>query len=290
MDGTWPIIETLYDILYVDLDAVDEDDGGLNDDGLIKKEKEPKEGILGDDYLEIGRLREGADRELTAPQWIQCFECKKWRVIPVEMSKVVGGEWAKSQRFETEWRCNVEDGLDRDCDSEQNAPSKRSHSEHEVAILRLQRKWMNARYSKQETLGIEDEMKAVLKALKVETVHKLVGIGDDEMAEARFLGIGEWSGFNEDGDGQNDDEMKMCRFHQHLVSSLRFWRIESLKTLMDHFGFFVEQKTKEKRSGNYKVAQIAMSYPKETVIAKLAAFLMFPCKKALHLKTDHFKK
>merc|ERR1712025_685888 len=111
------------------------------------------------------------------------------------------------------------------------------------------------------------------------------------MAEARFIGIGQWSGYKMAGDSDEDeDEEAMCRFYEQLAGSFREWRIESLKTLMDHFGFFVEQRTKDKDTGHLKVGQIAMSYPKDKVIAKLCSFLMFPTESGLHLKTGDFKR
>jgi len=286
MCGTWPIIQTLYDILYVDVDQLDVEE--TEDDGLgmgMEEQKEAKEWIRGEHYLQISRLAERAGNELTAPQWIQCTECKQWRVIPVAINQIVGGQWMKK-----EWRCSVDDGLEEGCGSKQETPSKRTHSEQEVAILRLQRKWMNARYSKdaesvQTLREIEQEMKGVLEALKAETAYKLKDIGDAEMAEARFIGIGQWNGYSGE-----DDEQSICRFYEFLVSSFREWRMESLKTLMDHFGFLVEQRKKDKDTGSFKVTQIALSHSKEKVVAKLATFLMFPIESALQLKTADFSQ
>ena len=298
LDGNWPIIQTLYDVLYFDPEqdadaeaqAEGDGDGEGDAEGLGMDEEEPAERIRGRHYLQIPKLAQSAERELTAPQWIQCAECKQWRVIPVEMGQIAGGRWLKEPRF-AEWRCSAEDGLEERCDSKQPAPSKRTHSEHEVAILRLQRKWMSAGGpGTAKAVHTEREMKAVLRALTAATVHKLDGIGDAEMAEARFIGIGQWSGYKLNGDDEDGGEGAMCRFYEHLVSSFRFWRIESLKTLMDHFGFFVEQKTKDRDTGHLKVGQIAMSHPKDRVIAKLCSFLMFPTESGLHLKTADFKR
>jgi len=288
MDGNWPIIDALYDALYsfdVDGSVHDDDEDDANDDGLgMDNAPDPAASILGADYLAIRRVRECADRELTAPQWIQCVDCKQWRVIPVGIGRIGGGRWLKEQRY-AEWRCSIEDGLDRLCDSKQPAPSKRTHSEQEVAVLRLQRKWMNARCSKE----IDLEIKAQLEALKSQKAHKLTAVGDAEMAEARFIGIGRWNGFHLDADPEAD-EQPMCRFYGHLVAAFREWRMESIKTLMDHFGFFVEQKTKDKATGTLKVAQIALSHPKDLVVHRLCRFLMFPTESALHLKTADLKR
>merc|ERR1711951_71199 len=227
MDGSWPIIAALYDILYgakFDDDEEEEDAETIAVDGN-SEQKESKEYILGEHYLMNSTLAQRAESELTAPQWIMCTECKKWRVIPVAMNKISSGQWMKEKRY-IEWQCSKEDGLEELCDSVQSTPNKKTHSEQVVAILRLQRKWMDARYSEEtesesKVMKIEQKMKSVLKALAKETASKMDGIGDAEMAEARFAGIGEWRGYNGD-----DAEESICRFYERLVASFRPWRIE----------------------------------------------------------------
>ena len=71
-------IQALYDILYVAADALDgSEEEGVDGDGLgmgmgteMEEEKEAKEWIRGEHYLQISRLAERAESELTAPQWI----------------------------------------------------------------------------------------------------------------------------------------------------------------------------------------------------------------------------
>merc|ERR1719334_2792165 len=177
MDGSWPIIAVLYDILFgakfEEEDEEKEEDAdaiAVDDDS---DQKESKEYILGEHYLMNSTLAKRAKSELTAPQWIMCTECKKWRVIPVAMDKISSGQWMKEKRY-IEWKCSKEDGLEDLCDSVQSTPNKKTHSEQEVAIFRLQRKWMDARYSEEtesesKVMKIEQKMKIVLKALAKET-------------------------------------------------------------------------------------------------------------------------
>merc|ERR1712217_26824 len=104
----------------------DNDDDG--DDDMIEveeKQRELKEYILGEHYLMDSKLAERAQSELTAPQWIQCSDCKKWRVIPVPMDKVKsGGLWMDEDQY-IGWKCSDEDGMD--CDSVQMTPNKKTH-------------------------------------------------------------------------------------------------------------------------------------------------------------------
>jgi len=295
MDGNWPIIQALYDTLYPDAgedddiedgddDANDANDGNDGVEALSMEPKEPRECIRGEHYLQIPSVAKAAEHALTAPQWIQCAQCRKWRVIAVAMRSIPGP-------MDGAWRCSKEDGFEALCDSKQLPPNKRTHSELEVAILRLQRKRMAKEAEGAALDAVDREMKALLEALRAETVCKLSIIGDDEMAAARFVGIGQWNGFDaEEGDDDDDDDAAICAFYEGMASVFRGWRIESIKTLMDHFGFFVEQKTKDRDTGHPKIAQIAMSYPKDVVVAKLCAFLMYPTESALHLKTADFSR
>merc|ERR1711902_71312 len=120
---------------------------------------------------------------------------------------------------------------------------------------------------KLELMNVQKKMDETVLEYKLKSVTKLTILNDNHLSEARYIGIAEWNGFINNSKKQNTDKIR--QFYQHLISSFRRWRIESLKTLMDIMGFFVVSKLQN-------VDKIALSYNKDKVIYALSNFFMYP--------------
>ena len=263
--GNSILIERFYDILYL-----------FGSESDNEEEKEDKEYIKCEHYLAVNEVNKFANSKLTLPQLIQCKKCKKMRVVRVKLSKIPNGKWKRMEKY-IDWRCCKEDGLKNLCDS---PLQKQNYTEIEEKVLSMQKDAISGKNEYDQS-----KIYALLKKHKLASFDPTIYgmIESKHMSKARYIGIGEWNGY------EAENEKDMCAFYEHLFMSFRHWRIESLKTLMDHLGFFVVSKKKE-RGGGFITDFIAMSYNKDKVIEALATFLCFPSRDLLELTTRYFSK
>jgi len=278
LDADCPLIRALYHILFF----ADDDDGDDGDDDDLK------EGVLGKHYALIDELRECAERELTAPQWRQCAECRAWRVVAVPIAEVL----SPSADAIAKWQRCADDkalGADGGCAAKQSKPSKAHFCALELAVLKRQRALMakgaDGRNGDVDG-GVDAELRRRVNALRDCGIGSVSAYRPRHAVDARWKGIGAWRGV-----GAGADEKAHCAMFEHLMRSLREWRMEALKTLADHLGFVVVSKQRLKgRPGEFHCDFISASYEKEKVLRRMAAFLVCPRREALECTTAEFSK
>eukprot|EP01083_Nonionella_stella_P031432 86091_1 len=256
LTGDCQLICAFYSILYE-----------TEDDAAVKKEH----------FLECAEIKNELSNKLSLPQWTQCWQCKKWRICAVKLTKI-------GCKTIEKWQCAPSCSTFITVDT--GALSK-----EELSILRLQRELMAAQLKKSsECEAIEKRMLRIIETHKLQNIDS-IQTKDAFVCDARFNGIAQWNGITLPA----ADDDRLCSFYHHLLSQFRHWRVESLKTLCDLVGFVVVSKmlkkgSKKSKRKEFRVDQIALSYQKDKIINALAAFLICPSNEALLLTTQYFKQ